>query len=688
MQLDTPLSALPGVGPAFYKRLLSVGLDSVEDLLFYFPFRHETFAHSISSDGFVLNQKVSLDGKLISIKSIYTRGGKNIIQGEFEHDNGIIKVSWFNQPYLAKSLKPGMVMRLTGKIGEFGNRFVLMSPMREKVQGDLDKRQKLKEESENLDNKNENDQSIVPVYSESGGLTARWIKERVDYVLKNLSVFPSDFIPSELIEKHELVSYETAIKYLHQPKSYDDVSVAKKRFAYEELFISQLRSVFLRQKWREHTIESVVNPEKYLIKLEEQKKALPFVLTEAQVNSLNDILRDMNQNIPMNRLLEGDVGSGKTVVAALAAYAMYLSGFKTMLMAPTQILAQQHLQTFQKILGNTKLKIAFVGAGIKALEEADIYIGTHALLHMNSVSGVGLTIIDEQHRFGVNQRSHLRQMHGVTHILSMTATPIPRTLALTMYGELDLSVIDQMPVGRKPVKTWVVTASKRKSGYEWIRKEIAETGGQVFVVCPFIEPSESSESIKSASHEYEKLQKSIFPDLKVGLLHGGMKGAEKDVALEKFRAKEFDILVCTPIVEVGIDIPNASIILIESAERFGLAQLHQLRGRVGRGGQQAYCLLFTSDESQEESKRLKALEESNSGIELAEVDLKLRGAGNMFGTQQHGQEAYKFADLFDLELLSSARKDAEKIIDSDPKLEKYPKLKTRVNKVMSQVEAN
>jgi len=686
MQLFTPISALPGVGPSYFKRLESVGIKTVEDLLFYFPFRYETFSHSLSSDDLVLNKQVSLDGTLLSIQNIYTRSGKKITKARFEHSGGVIEVSWFNQPYLAKSLKPGMKLRLSGKVGEFGNRLTLISPVREKYGGlegnDLNLN---KIEAETFSN---DELSVVPMYSESGGLFSRWLKEKIDYILKNLSDFPADFIPDKYIYKHGLLDYKKAISFLHQPETFDQVSLAKRRFAYEELFLSQLRAVFLKHKWRQNVVSCVVDSKKYNNGLKEQIEKLPFILTDAQIRSLNEILKNMSETVPMNRLLEGDVGSGKTVVAALASYSMVLSGYRVILMAPTQILAQQHYLTFQKILSNLDLKISFVGGGQKSEIVADIYIGTHALLHMKSIENVGLTIIDEQHRFGVNQRSHLRQMHGVTHILSMTATPIPRTLALTIYGELDLSVIDEMPVGRKHVKTWVVTASKRRSGYEWIRKEIQENGGQVFVVCPFIEPSESSDSIKSATTEFNKLQKDIFPDLKVGLLHGGMKGAEKDIALEKFRSKEFDILVCTPIVEVGIDIPNASIILIESAERFGLAQLHQLRGRVGRGGQQAYCLLFTSDASQEDSKRLKALEDNYSGIKLAEIDLKLRGAGNMFGTEQHGQEMYKFADLFDLEMLNQARKDAEEIVEDDSELKKYSALKKKVDRAMKIVEAN
>jgi ATP-dependent DNA helicase RecG len=412
-------------------------------------------------------------------------------------------------------------------------------------------------------------------------------------------------------------------------------------------------------------------------------KNLPFTLTTAQEKSLTHIFDDVKKQQPMNRLVEGDVGSGKTIVAAISMYLAFLNGYQSVLMAPTEILAQQHFATISKFLEPFGVKIALQTGSKKNKEETfDILVGTHAVLSNKiNFDKLGLVVIDEQQRFGVQQRSVIRAKGKNPHFLTMTATPIPRTIALTMYGDLDLSVLDELPKGRKLIKTWLVPQEKRTSAYQWIEKQIKETDSQAFIICPFIEESESMTTIKAATKEFEYLTKNVFPNLKLGLLHGKMKAKEKDIVLEQFRNKAFDILIATPVVEVGIDIPNATIIVIEAAERFGLSQLHQLRGRVGRGDKQSYCLLFTESKNPQTIERLKAMEKMHIGSQLAEFDLQLRGAGDMYGTAQHGQTFFKIASFADVDLIEKANQEAEKIF---PELEKYPKLIEKLAKMNNQ----
>ncbi|MDQ3098445.1 MAG: ATP-dependent DNA helicase RecG [bacterium] len=693
LHLLNPLSRIPGIGPSYLTRLQSLGLFTVSDLLFYFPFRYDDFSTIANTSSIQSNTNVTIVAKLLSIENIFTRNGKKLTKALFQDDNGLIPVMWFNQPYLTKSLKTDSFYRLTGKVQEFSRIDTLISPKWERV---IDKPANAVETSP-VPTTSVHAGRLVPVYSETAGINSRWLREKVAYIIENLGEFPEEYLPLELLLKNSLYTLDNAISKMHFPENITEADKAKHRFAYEEILFAQLRSQLQRVQWRSKKLEYTLSISSYRPKIESVRDRLPFSLTTAQQRVVDEILHDLERSEPMNRLVEGDVGSGKTVVAALAMYAVHMNGYKSIIMAPTQILASQHFETISRILGPFGLRVVLITGGKKIKDEgmreefenADIVVGTHALLHGKIIlEKVALTIVDEQHRFGVAQRAFLRSRHGMTHILSMTATPIPRTLALTLYGDLDLSVIDEMPVGRKPIKTWVVPVQKREGAYNWIREHVRKTVEQVFVVCPFIEPSESSDTVKAAVDEFERLRTLVFPDMKVGLLHGGMKGGEKDTILQSFREKQIEILVCTPVVEVGIDIPNASIIIIESAERFGLAQLHQLRGRVGRGGQQAFCLLFTSTERQEDSRRLKALENSNSGLELAEIDLKYRGAGNIFGIQQSGKVLFKYADFFDTQFISSVKKDAVELLESDSGLLKHPDLLKKALTDQEKVEAN
>jgi ATP-dependent DNA helicase RecG len=454
---------------------------------------------------------------------------------------------------------------------------------------------------------------------------------------------------------------------------------AKERLAFEELFFIQLTATHRKSLWKKERKGNIFHIASFAKDIQKLKESLPFTLTTAQEKAVADIFLDMQRSQPMNRLLEGDVGSGKTVVAALAMYMSYLNGYQSILMAPTEILAIQHHKTISKILEPFGLEIA-IRTGSKKSEikekQPHIIIGTHAVLsHKVHLDTVGLVVIDEQQRFGVEQRSILRKKGVHPHVLSMTATPIPRTVALTLYGDLDLSFLDEMPKGRQIIKTWVVPEKKRDAGYRWIEKQLMETKSQAFIICPFIEESENMTTIKAATKEYERLKKQVFPKRKLGLLHGRMKEKEKHAVLVDFKNKKYDILVATPVVEVGIDIPNATIIVIEAAERFGLAQLHQLRGRVGRGDKQSYCLLFTDNPQATTKERLKALETMHNGAKLAEVDYKLRGPGEMYGISQHGRVKLKIASFGDSELMITTKKEAENLY---PHLAKYPLLSSYI----------
>jgi ATP-dependent DNA helicase RecG len=499
-------------------------------------------------------------------------------------------------------------------------------------------------------------------------------------LLNKLADTTSDFLPTKTKDQHRLMDWSQAIQAIHFPKNNSQAQKARQRLAFEEMLMVHLKSYWRKKDWQTKKLahQLKIDGEKILEFLE----SLPFELTKAQKRCLKEILADLKQTRPMNRLLEGDVGSGKTVVAAAAIYAAFLNGVQSALMVPTEILANQHFQTLDQILKPLGVKIALLtGRSRKKAADFDLVIGTHALIHKRvEFKKLGLAIIDEQHRFGVAQRGELIKRGTAPHILTMTATPIPRTIALTLYGDLDLSVLDQMPPGRQIVKTWVVPSVKRQAAYRWIRKQVKDTDYQAFIICPLIEESqhESLASVKAVNTEFKKLQKEIFPDLKLGLLHGRLKSQEKNQVLDKLKANEIDILVSTPVVEVGIDVPTATIMMIEAAERFGLAQLHQLRGRVGRSEAQSYCLLFPELRGKKIYQRLKAMEKNHLGIKLAEIDLKMRGPGEVYGVSQHGFFNLKVASFTDLTLIEKTKKEAQSLTKADSRLKKHPLLRLRL----------
>ncbi|MDP2649545.1 MAG: ATP-dependent DNA helicase RecG [bacterium] len=664
MNLKTPIGQAGRLYKMYARRLEKLGIFTLEDFLFHIPFRYENYSLISKIRQVQPGEIVTIIGKVVEIKNEYTKKGKKLQRAKIQDETGTIDAIWFNQPFLIRVIKNGDKIALAGEIKIF-NKLILESPQYEIIysEGDLIHTGR-----------------IVPIYPETKGISSKWIRRQIYKMLRNNEF--EEYLPESIIADNDFPPLKTAFEQTHFPDNFELAEKAKKRLAFDELFLMQLAALFRRSQWEKNFEGQPFSITKFKTNIKQFCEKLPFELTGAQKKAVKEILEDLAGKKPMNRLLEGDVGSGKTVVSAAAMYLAFLNGFQSVLMTPTEILAQQHYQTISNLLSPFGVKVDLI-TGNKKLQikncKLKILVGTHALLNEKlKFERLGLVIIDEQQRFGVEQRALIKQKGKNPHLLTMTATPIPRTIALTMYGDLDLSYLDEMPKGRKTIKTWLVPAEKREGAYEWIKKEINENKSQVFLICPFIEESETMQTVKAATKEFERLKKGVFKNQKMGLLHGKLKSKEKDEILQKFKNKEFDILVATPVVEVGIDIPNATIILIEGAERFGLSQLHQLRGRVGRGNKQSYCLIFTEAKNPLTVKRLKAMEKMHSGAELAELDLRLRGPGEMYGTVQHGIPQLKVASFSDFGLIEKARSEAEKIF---PKLSNHLVLKEKMEQI-------
>lgn len=674
-----PISALAPVTKAAQAKLAKLGLATILDLLFHLPHRYQDFSqvHSISELRPREEQTVLGSVWTIAPKSFgrYRKATEAIVSD----GTGTLRVIWWGQRYLANQIKPGMSLALSGKVSVFRGGMVMESP-----------------EYEPLDITDPlHTQRLIPVYPSTEGLPQRTMRRAVKQALGACAGRLADPLPEEVRRRQKLLSIGEALTQIHYPDSRDAAAAARRRLAFDELLTIQL-AVLGRRKAR-----LAAGPAYPLAMapaiLEGFLQALPFPLTSAQQKAMAEVFSDLSRETAMSRLLQGDVGSGKTVIAIAALIAAAANGFQGAIMAPTEILAEQHFNTIGHLLGgipelgplvtvqppylDRPLNIGLLTGSLtnraKSLVQAgagagqvDIIAGTHALIQGDvAFTRLGLAIVDEQHRFGVGQRAALRaKSEHQPHLLVMTATPIPRTLALTIYGDLDISVINELPPGRRPVKTTRVFGHEREEAYQFIREQIAR-GRQAYVICPLVEESESIEA-RAAVQEYQRLSEHVFPDLRMGLLHGRMSPAEKDRVMRSFRDGALDILVSTAVVEVGVDVPNATVILIEAAERFGLAQLHQFRGRVCRSHHQSFCLLQSESISAEALERLRILEATNDGFALAEEDLRLRGPGEFFGARQSGLPDLHAARLTDVEIIEQARGEAALMLTKDPMLER------------------
>lgn len=689
MNLNTPISKISRIGPIYSRRLQKFGIKEVKDLLFHFPSRYQDFSKIIPIGEVGIGETVTVMGTVLDIQNIRTfRKKMNITEAIVQDASGAIKSVWFNQPYLTQTLRKGLNVVLSGKTSFSNDSLSLSSPSYEVV-GTNDKGQ----ETRDLRHTGR----IVPIYPETAGITSRWFRYIIKPLLPLAEKIP-EYLPDEILKRQDIPPLSQALKDIHFPNTLAGADLAKKRIAFGELFLIQTIALKEKLNLRKENAPHI----KLDIELAKNFVTnLPFELTDSQRAAAWEILQDLTMPHPMNRLLEGDVGSGKTVVAAMAALQTVKSGYQVALMAPTEILAEQHFGGISKFLEPHKVNIAIltrsahkktsqkikyapfkISKARVAKETAegkiDIIIGTHAIIQETvRFKNLGLIVIDEQHRFGVEQRAKLckAQASQIPHLLSMTATPIPRTLSLSIYGDLDLSLIKQMPKGRKEIITKIVTPAGRTQAYAFIKEQVTQ-GRQAFVICPLVEESEKLEG-KAATKERERLQREIFPDLKISLLHGKMKGKEKEKIMKDFQEKNADILVSTSVVEVGIDVTNATVMLIEGAERFGLAQLYQFRGRVGRGEHQSYCFLFTDSTAKTTRQRLKALLTAKNSFELAEEDLKIRGPGDFIGSRQSGMPSLAMASLSDLEFVKSVRQEVEQILAKDPDLETNPLLRAK-----------
>jgi len=678
MTLSSSVTEIAGVGPALAQKLSHLGIKTISDLVNYYPRRYEDYSE-LTPISQLRPGTVTISGEVKQVVGRYVRRGLHITEAVISDSSGSVKAVWFNQPYRAASLKQAQQYYLSGLYELRRQRFTIMNPSVE-LASDFPV----------------NTARIIPIYRETKGLTSRQLRPLIKACLPFIQALP-ETLPPKLIRSNKLIPRAKALEALHFPRSAEDLSAARRRLGFEEVLQLSLASLLNKQEnQREHA--PAIAFDEALAK--EFVGHLPFKLTDGQRAAIWQIYLDIQRDQPMNRLVEGDVGSGKTVVAAMAALMVMARDMQVALMAPTELLARQHAETLYKLLvplGYADQVVLLVGSmtttqkqkargAIKA-GKAKFIVGTQALIQEEvDMHSLALIIIDEQHRFGVEQRKTLMAKAGhMPHVLSLTATPIPRSLALTLYGELDISLLKHKPAERLPIKTELVAPQSRVRLFNHIKNELTN-GRQMFVVCPLISDSDVLD-VNSAERIYEQLTSHELKDYRVGLLHGKLKPPQKQAVMEQLLAHKLDALVSTTVIEVGVDVPNATVMLIESPERFGLAQLHQLRGRVGRSGHQGYCYLMLSD-SQAPSRRLRALESSSDGFRLAELDLELRGPGAIYGTTQHGQLDLRIAKLTDTELIAAARKAAQTLIGEGEKLVKYKELMKHVQRLQAVTNLN
>ncbi|MFQ5862768.1 MAG: ATP-dependent DNA helicase RecG, partial [Candidatus Brocadiales bacterium] len=666
-----PLQYLKGVGPRRAEVLGRLGLYTIRDLLYHLPrdYQDRSRVRAIREVGF--DEMATIKGQVKNVRIVPTRGRGAILEVLVGDDTGTIAATFFNQPYLRDKFRTGEEVLLHGKVHRYRYLQIINPEFEFPGRGDT---------PDPLSSGR-----IVPIYPLTEGIKQNYLRRLIRRALDDFAPYLEEVLPEPLLRSRRLIPVHRAIEDVHFPETLDVLKPARRRFAYEELFLFQAALAIRRQKIR--------SEKGYAFRVGSRVDArirsrFPFQLTRSQEKVLEEIRGDMEGSTPMNRLLQGDVGSGKTVVALYALLVAVANGFQAALMAPTEVLAEQHRRTVDKYLSGSKVRTMLLVGGKSSKERreglreikdggVDLVIGTHALISKDvRFKRLGMVVVDEQHKFGVLQRAHLKQKGVRPDVLVMTATPIPRSLSLTLFGDLDISIIDELPPRRPPVETIWVTKGRLPEAYELIRRELNK-GNQVFVVYPLVEESEKLD-LKSAAEGAEVFREN-FSEFAVGLLHGRMPQDLKDRIMDDFRRKKTDILVSTIVIEVGIDIPNATVMVIEHAERFGLAQLHQLRGRIGRGSDRSYCLLFADPKTSDARRRLQTIVNSSDGFKIAEEDLRLRGPGEFFGTRQHGLPDYRVADLAkDLALLKVARDDAFKMVEKDRTLKKFPLIKKNV----------
>jgi len=679
--LDLPVTAVKGISQVTALNLAKLGIKTIRDLCYFFPNRHLDYSQRKTISQLSVGDEETIIANIWQSRLIMPAGRRSTeaIVGD---ETGNVRAVWFNNPYLVKQLTTNKKVVLSGRVGLFKGSFVFESP-----------------EWEILEDKElVHTGRLVPLYPLTKGLKPRQVRKFMKEVADRWVWQIAEFLPKELIKRQKFLELPKALKQAHFPDNQQEKRKARIRLAFDELFLLQLGVLNQKRHWQKDREARAITTDEAV--LDAFINSLLFKLTGAQQRVLKEILTDLGKTEPMCRLLQGEVGSGKTVVATAALLMVASNGLQGAFMAPTEILAEQHFTNISRLLsvaakGETKkddyirsfsgilsrpLTLALLTGDIKesvkkeiqqkvSSGEIDIVIGTHAIIQKGvDFKALGLAVIDEQHRFGVEQRSALRRKGQSPHMLVMTATPIPRTLALTLYGDLDLSVIDELPPGRQVIKTRWLKPTQRESAYNFIRRQVEE-GRQAFIICPLVEESEAIQA-KAATAEFEQLSGEVFPDLKLGLLHGRMSSAEKEAVMRKFHSNQLHIMVSTPVVEVGIDVPNATVMLIESADRFGVSQLHQFRGRVGRGQHQSYCMLLAEHPSDIGRARLDIIEKTQNGFKLAEEDLKLRGPGEFFGTRQSGLPDLKMAKISDVQILELARREATSLFEKDPSLKK------------------
>lgn len=678
IDINMNIQYLKGVGPARVEVLNRLGLYTVNDLITYFPREYEDRGAYKKICELIDGETAAFKATIISnVTETRVRRNMSIYKTAARDDTGTILLTWFNQPYIRNQIKMGHEYSFYGKVkGTILGRYEMQSPIYEEA------------------NKSKNTGKIIPIYPLTSGITQNVLRGIIENAVKEIDGTYAEVLPEWIIVQNSLCDINWAIKHIHFPEKLQDFQKARYRIAFEELLTMQLGLLLFKDKGKTDTEGISFDKDD---NIDDFINSLPYKLTNAQFKVWKEIDADMRSNTSMNRLIQGDVGSGKTVVATMAMYKAVKNGYQSALMAPTSILAKQHFDGIKKMLEPFNIKVELLTGDttkknktliLEALKngEIDVIIGTHALIEENvEFKNIGLVITDEQHRFGVRQRGILSSKGSKTDTLVMTATPIPRTLALILYGDLDISIIDELPPGRQKIDTFAVRRNMEERVNNFIKKEI-NSGRQAYIVCPLVEESENMEGVKSVTEQLD-YYKNIFKDYKVEMLHGKMKAKEKDEIMSRFKNAEIDILISTTVIEVGVDVPNSTIMVIENAERFGLAQLHQLRGRVGRGIHKSYCILKYDSNSDIVRQRMDIMTKSNDGFVISEKDLELRGPGDFFGTKQHGIPEFKVANLFtDVPILKKAQSVANIILEDDPdlKLRENQGLKWAINNLFEE----